>query len=210
MSKPTALFIVLVVTLSLIVSTASAADDDLVISEIMIDAVVEGSDWGEWIEIYNKGTTSVDLAGWELEDNTNTDAISAAVCPNGSCIIPASGCWLIAASQSELQQEFDTYTNPNQPAVDGDHTIFLGERPGNGLANGGDHLILRNAADMAVDCYSWDGSNTCNRLTYFGGGDGFDGALAGEQGQSVTNIQHTWYTHVSNGSPYDCNNAAVA
>ncbi|MCP4424166.1 MAG: hypothetical protein GY803_06720, partial [Chloroflexi bacterium] len=47
-------------------------------------------------------------------------------------------------------------------------------------------------------------------LTYFGGGDGFDGALAGEQGQSVTNIQHTWYTHVSNGSPYDCNNAAVA
>ena len=47
---------------------AYAADTDIVISEI---GAYETSDY-EWVEIYNKGTGSVDLTGWKFyEDQTN-------------------------------------------------------------------------------------------------------------------------------------------
>ena len=185
-------------------------NDDIVLSEIMINAVVEviGGDWGEWVEIYNKGGTPVDLTGWQIEDNFLADTIDMVDCPGSSCLIPAGGCWVIASTQPELQTEFDNYTNPNQPAVDPANTVFLGSRLGNGLANSDDRVVLRNGGGAAVDCYSWNDPDICSSLVYTGTGDGFDGALSGSQGQSVTNVQGAWFNHQVNGSPYDCLNTA--
>ncbi len=187
-------------------------NDDIVLSEIMINAVVEviGGDWGEWVEIYNKGVTPVDLTGWQIEDNFLADTIDTVDCPGSSCLIPAGGCWIIASTQLELQTEFDNYTTPNQPSVDPANTVFLASLLGNGLANGPnpDHVILRNGSSEVVDCYSWNESGVCDSLVYTGTGDGFDGVLTGSQGQSVTNVQGVWFNHQVNGSPYNCVNTA--
>lgn len=188
------------------VAVVAAADVDIVISEIMINAIHESSNVGEWIEIYNRGATPVDLAGWQLEDNVATDMIATNMCPSNDCQIPAGECWLVAVNSSDLQTEFNNY-NPT-PTVDSTRTIFIGTSIGNGLANTNDRLILRNSTGTAVDCYSWDASGTCSTLTYISGGNGVDANLDGSDGQSVTNVQGTWYDHAVNGSPYNCTNTA--
>ena len=193
-----------------LVSVARAADGDIVLSEIMINALTDSTgNHGEWIEVCNKGTSSVDLAGWVLEDNGATNTIAASMCPNGSCEIPAGGAWLISSwSQQYLQDEFDGYTNPSSPSVDASRTIFLGGRIGNGLANSDDRLVLKNGAGNAVDCVSWDGSGTCGSLAYVAGGDGVDQNKDGDNGESIVNVQGQWYDGEPNASPYNCTNTA--
>jgi hypothetical protein len=192
------------------VAVVQAADIDIVISEIMMNAVNETGNVGEWIELYNRGTDVVDLTGWQIQDNSETDTINSAVCPGSDCQMPAGACWLIAVTSPDLQAEFLNYTNPNQPSVDGANTIFLGARLGNGLANTDDQLILRNSSGTAVDCYSWNGLNTCAGLTYITGGNGIDANVDGNDGQSVTNVQGAWYDHEINASPYNCTTNTAA
>ncbi len=193
-----------------LVSVAQAADSDIVLSEIMINALTDFTgNHGEWIEICNRGTSSVDLTGWVLEDNGATNTIAASMCPNGSCEIPAGGAWLISSwSQLYLQVEFNGYTNPLSPSVDTSRTVFLGGKIGNGLANSDDRLILKNNAGKAVDCVSWDGSGTCSSLEYVGGGSGVDQNKDGDNGESIVNIQGQWYDGDPNASPYNCTNTA--
>jgi len=190
---------------------ALAADTDIVISEAMFNAKLETNNEGEWIEIYNKGNTAVDLTGWQISDNNTTDTITATMCPEGSCSIPAGGCWLIAWSAQYLQDEFNTYTNPLSPTVQTGHTIFLSSAIGNGLANTADYVILKNSTGGNVDCVSWASptGTVCSSLVYISGGSGADTNLNNAaDGQSITNIQGAWYRHQTNGSPYNCTNTA--
>jgi hypothetical protein len=211
MSKRSLSLMITMVVLLLSIATAVAADVDIVISEIMINAVNETSNVGEWTEIYNRGIDPVDLTGWQLVDNSGVpNTITPAMCPGNNCQIPADACWLVAVTAADLQAEFNNYTTPAAPTVDAARTIFLGARVGNGLANTDDRLILRNSSGTAVDCYSWDASGSCAGLTYVNGGGGVDDNFDGENGQSVTNVQGTWYDHAVNGSPYDCINTAAA
>ena len=67
--------------------TPVAADTSpLLISEIMYDngLVFPESDW-EWIEIYNSGSTTINLAGYVLDDN-NSDPHSSANIASGSVL----------------------------------------------------------------------------------------------------------------------------
>lgn len=200
----------IVICLMLGVATARAADADIVISEIMMNAIHDTGNVGEWFEIYNKGTDAVDLAGWRIQDNSGSNIIDATMCPGGNCQIPAGACWLVAVTPGSLQAEFASYANPNNLNVDPTRTIFLGNRIGSGLANTNDRLILRNSSGTAVDCYSWDASGTCAGLTYTNGGNGVDAEFDGSDGQSVANVQGIWSDHQANASPYNCINTAAA
>lgn len=202
------IFVIGIVILLLItlVVTVYAADSDIVLSEIMANAIIENVNQGEWVEICNRGTAAVDVINWQLEDNGGSsfaDTITAAKCPSGSCSIPARTCWLIAITATDLSNEFSNYSPA--PSVDTSKTIFLGsgQRIGNGLANTNDHLILRNGSGIAVDCYSWDGSGICASLTYVSGGNGVDANFDGSNGQPITNVQGVWGDGDGNGSPYD-------
>ena len=203
-------FIVLLVTAVLVlvlVPFALAADTDVVFSELMINAA-SGEPSGEWVELYNKGSGGVDLAGWTIEDGNSSDTIATGMCPGGSCVLPAGGVWVITSDSTDLQTEFDAYSNPSSQSVDSSRTIVLGSSIGSGLNNTGDYLVLRNNANTPVDCVSWDGSSHCAGLTYVPPGDGVDNAPNGSDGQSTTNIGETWYDHEVNASPYDANNTA--
>lgn len=189
-------------------SLATAAgpnDTNIVISEVMFNsASINGSDETpyEWVEIYNKGATDVNLNGWMICDElaTNCDALSGT--------IPPGEYWLIANNTTDLTTELNNYSasvNPSQ-------TIELNSAIGNnGLTNSGDAVFLLNGASTCgggtdacvVDCISWDSTNTCATLVggttgraYLPGADGYDDTAltSNEQnGQSIVNIQGTWY-----------------
>ena len=204
--------------LKFLATAAFAADSDIVLSEIMINSMTDSTqNNGEWVEIYNKGSSPVDLTGWRLEDNGGdkySRTITSSMCPYGSsCVMPAGETWLIAKSQTDLQAEFDLYTNPLRPTVQTTRTIFLNAKIGNGLANSNDHLILWNSSGVAVDCVSWDGSGICASQTYVPGGDGVDQNKDGDDGESIANIatngRAQWYDHRRNASPYNHINTAT-
>ena len=204
--------------LEFLATAAFAADSDVVLSEIMINSMTDcKQNNGEWIEIYNKGSSPVDLTGWRLEDNSgakHSRTITSSMCPqDSSCVMPAGETWLIAKSQEDLQAEFDHYTNPLSPTVQTTRTIFLNAKIGNGLGNSNDHLILQNSSGVAVDCVSWDGSGTCKSQTYVPGGNGVDQNKDGDDGESIANIatdgHAQWYDHRRNASPYNHINTAT-
>jgi len=212
-----ALAIAGVIALNAALAQGTGNPTDIVISEVMFNAKNEtGAGYGEWIEIYNKGSAPVDLAGWVITDNSRyLRVITYSMCPNSSCVITPGGCWLIAHNPISLQTEFNNYTNPLSPTIDLSRTIFLGSEIGNGLANDTDMvalMIVSGGVTLTVDCVSW-GTTTptfCSGLTYVPGGNGRDTNLSNEaDGQSITNIGGQWYYHEPNASPYNCINTAA-
>lgn len=111
--------------------TANTFDtvDSIVINEIMYNA--PGASPEQWVEIYNRGGSSVDVSGWQF-----TDGISYQF-PPGS-VIPAGGyavvVWDVAA--------FNTL-HPGLPLVFGPST--------GGLSGAGERLRLRDATGNLAD-----------------------------------------------------------
>lgn len=71
---------ILVSTQFFCLSKAKAADADIVISEVMANAPAPETDL-EWVEIYNNGSSEVDLNGWTFEGKIIDDA-KAILAPN--------------------------------------------------------------------------------------------------------------------------------
>ncbi len=205
----------LVLVMQLALAQGSGNPSDIVISEVMFNAITETSayGYGEWVEIYNKGDNPVDLTGWQVRDNHVTKTITADMCPSSSCEMPAGACWLIAWDEIHLQGEFDGYTNPSGQAVEPSRTVFLNGEIGDGLSNSSDMVALLTSDGKAVDCVSWANSSSgeCAGLSYVNGGGGYDSTLNDEDnGQSITNVGGQWYYHQINASPYDCQNNVAA
>lgn len=79
----------------LISSTGSKA---MRISEILSDAVGEGSDsGGEWVELVNAGSEAVDLVGWKIGDARSLDVLPTAIVPPGGFILIAGKTALLPA-----------------------------------------------------------------------------------------------------------------
>ncbi len=84
----------------------------------------------EWVEIHNAGTTPVDLAGWTIGDNRAMDDLPG--------VVVAPGARITIGGSAE--------------AADGGADIVLDDgRIGNGLANGGDVVVLRDPWGRVVD-----------------------------------------------------------
>ena len=212
-----ALAIAGVVALNVALAQGTGNPTDIVISEVMVNAYVEDAplNGGEWVEIYNKGSVTLNLAGWAIRDNNVTKTIVVSMCPNFSCEIPPGGCWLVAVTNTLLQQEFYSYTQPPSPTVLLTSTIFLSSAIGDRLANKTDMVALLYTDGRAVDCVSWATTpgTICQNLTYVPGGNGADTNLRCDdnqyEGQSITNIRGEWYRHQPNASPYNCINTAA-
>ncbi|MBK7191574.1 MAG: lamin tail domain-containing protein [Myxococcales bacterium] len=126
------------------VATPGAANvfvthDELVINELMYHpppaAQPDGSlarDPLEWIELYNRSAAPVDVGGYQL-----VDAVAYQL-PAGT-VVPAGGYLLISNDAAAL-----TAAEPGLPAP------VVGDYAGS-LADGGDHLVLRDACGNPVD-----------------------------------------------------------
>ena len=105
----------------------------IVINEIMQNPGAVADAAGEWFEIFNAGTTAVDIEGWKISDN-GTD--SHVITNGGPLIIPAGG-YLVLGNNADF-------------ATNGGITVDY-QFSGIALANGDDEIILTTASNLEVD-----------------------------------------------------------
>ena len=108
--------------------------DEVVITEFMKDPSAVSDSAGEWIELYNPGTSPVDIEGWVLSD-LGSDSVALLNAGQG-IVVPARG-YLV------LGRNDDTSANGGV-AVD-----FV--LPSTTLSNGDDEIILSLANGQIVD-----------------------------------------------------------
>ena len=134
------------------------ADAQVVISEIMYDA--SGSDANqEWIELFNTGSTTVDLKLWKINDGSNHVLNIPPKNGGVGSMLIAPGGYLVRAGNAA---EFRT-TYPQVGSVI-DTTLSL--------SNAGAILVLTDASSTVKDKVSYDSSrgaagdgNSLNRIS---------------------------------------------
>lgn len=120
-----------------VVATCNLGVGDIIITELMRDPVAVGDNDGEWIEIYNPGSTDVDLEGVILKDaGTESHTIASSV------IVPAM-------SYVVLGRNGDVSMNGNVPLA----YVYTGIS----LANGDDEVIFE-CNGVVIDSVYYDGT----------------------------------------------------
>ena len=126
-------------------TTNPSNEGDIVINEVQYDPPQEGTDTAfEWLELLNRTGQPVDLTGWGISDNHESDPIPA-------MSVPPGGFGVIAART-------DFYTNfPNFTG----NIVFMSDGSiSNGLSNTGDRLILSDPTGKVIDTLSFGDDNT--------------------------------------------------
>lgn len=105
----------------------------MVINEVMINPAAVTDANGEYVELYNSGTTAVNIAGWTLrDDGTNSFTI-----PAGTPVLVQPGSFFLLAAQGN-------------PSLNGGFTPNI-TWSGFFLTNGGDQVVLVNASGVEQD-----------------------------------------------------------
>lgn len=132
---------------SCVASTSPAVSTSVQLSEIEADPVLGGTDTqNEWLELANVGSSAITLVDWTITDNGGTDPVPTVTLAPGRCVV------LVATSAGFLA-EHGGYVNPFLTIGDG--------AIGNGLSNGGDSVLLKDAGGTVVDCVVWGSGSGC-------------------------------------------------
>lgn len=124
----------------LIARDGGAGATGVVITELMIDPKAALDNDGEWIELFNPGGQSVDVAGWSLKgQGTEHHVIQA----GGPVLVPAQG-------RIVLGRSTDRTKNGGVNVAYAYSGIFL--------ANTADQLVLLDADKAVVDTVQYDTS----------------------------------------------------
>jgi hypothetical protein len=102
----------------------------------MLDPTLVSDGAGEWIELYNWGTASIDIEGWKLFGNSAGDTARIT-----SSVVIAPGAYVVLGINGD-------------PTANGGVTVDFVYRSGYSLNNStttGDVVILRDAAGATVD-----------------------------------------------------------
>ncbi|MBI4498898.1 MAG: lamin tail domain-containing protein [Chloroflexi bacterium] len=126
--------------------TPEAARVRLLIHEVMYDpAGPEREATLEWVELYNPEPVPVSPQGWTLEDNHGQDELTGPALPPGGVLV-------VAAERAAFLAAW--------PAFRGTVVEVADRTLGNGLANTGDRLVLRDALGRVSDALSWGSDAT--------------------------------------------------
>lgn len=126
----------------------------VVINEVYYDLCLPAPSCGiepdnEWVEIYNKSSSPIDISGWTLTDNNAT-------------VTTPSGTTIQANSFLVITPDEETWTF--WPAVPVVMRVVLGSEAsgkiGNGLSNTGDRLTLKNLSGITIDAISYENDTT--------------------------------------------------
>ena len=93
----------------------------------------------EWVEIFNPNSSPLDISGWKIQDNTETDIIPT-VTP-----IPANGYAVIMGSNG----------NTSLIPITAITIVLSDTKVGNNLGNDGDRVILKTPTDTVIDQMSY-------------------------------------------------------
>lgn len=147
---------------------AMTARSAVIISEVLFNEV--GSDTtGEWIEIYNTGTVSVDLTDWKIGDEETSggtgDTEGMFRFPAGSSIGPGA-VQVIAVSAARFSTVYG-FTPTYEIGTGGDtpvvpnltvHTPWDPETAATNtisMSNSNDQILLLDPTDVLIDAANW-------------------------------------------------------
>lgn len=134
-------------------TTAIPATPNVVFSEVLYDPTGDESLY-EWIQLYNPGTSNINIGGWKIVDNNGCGA--SYTIPMGT-IINAKTKFTIARSKDEFKNKWGFYPNLSNLTL--------------GLNNDGDALLLKNGT-VIIDQVAWEGgakgASSCGVPTMWG------------------------------------------
>lgn len=116
----------------------SSSQQDVIINEIMYNAD-ESQESDDWIELYNTGDSSINLAGWALKDEDDSHEF---VIPEGT-VINANGYLVLAKDQSLFAEIYPEIVN------------VIGEI-GFGFSGNSDQVRLFDPAGTLIDSVLYD------------------------------------------------------
>lgn len=116
---------------------AEAGQFDILINEIMYNPPAANTG-GEFVEIYNRGSTAVDVSNWQLEDSTQVmfTLPPASTIPAGGCLVLYDDVAAVAFYGLNPAFSFGPYTG--------------------GLDGGGERIALKNAGGVVIDEVTYD------------------------------------------------------
>ena len=141
----------------------ASARATLIINEVVVNEV--GSDvTGEWIEIYNKGDTTIDLSNYKIGDEETSGGTGTTEAlhqfPSGASIAPGE-IQIIAVSATRFFTLYNvnpTYEASATDAAVPDMTIYSTWDSDGGafnMANTNDQAVLLDGSDLIIDAASW-------------------------------------------------------
>lgn len=131
----------------------TASRGQVLINEVLYDPVQSPEASFEWVELYNPTDSAVELIGWTIRDNYESDPIPPISLPPGG--------FAVVAATEDFISAF--------PHFDGS-IVYLDGTIGNGLNNSdGDQVVLADSAGNVVDSLSYGGdasqmSTPCPRV----------------------------------------------
>lgn len=153
--------------------TAEYALGAVVINEIMYRQNVNGTNTDEFVELYNNGTSSVDISNWVITDREN----------NGLNFSIPVGTNLDANQYVVIWLGASTPTN-NAPLAQ--HQFWINDR--HRLNNSGDDVLLRDSTGSDIDYVSYGSSSGLDPVPpSLSWDDSFNGDLTpAARGQSIS------------------------
>jgi hypothetical protein len=119
----------------------------LVVNEIMYDPL---SNQNEWIELFNRGSSPIDMAGWKFSDRPTTSGANTFTITSQTRIVQP-GEFVVVAAESSILQLY-----PNLQSSVSNLQLFILNRPGGfSFGNDGDDIVLKDLTGKAVDSISY-------------------------------------------------------
>ena len=121
--------------------SATAPAGSLLINEFQYNPPHQGSEWPyEWLEVYNTTGVTMALHAWTIGDSEASDTLP-------DIAVPPSGFAVIAGQHSAFMENFPSFAG---------QIAAIGAPIGNGMANSGGRLLLRDGAGRLIDAVSYD------------------------------------------------------
>lgn len=119
----------------------------IVITEIMADPLraVGGASFGEWFEVFNAGSTPVDMQGWTIVSQGQPNHTIGT-----SLVVPAGGYAVLGRGADPAQNG----------GISIDYNYFTGTSSTTIFLDATDYLVLRDVTGARVDSVRWTNSNT--------------------------------------------------
>jgi hypothetical protein len=141
---------------------APCGQASLLISEILYDPPGDGDPEGEWLEIYNPGTLSVNLACVKIGDEESSGGGEGMLKFPRTAMLQPGGITIVANRATSFLAAYGY--NPDYEMVDSDPIVPNMEKYADwasgivNLSNAGDEILILDGDDQVVDMASWGDS----------------------------------------------------
>jgi hypothetical protein len=172
------------VTAALITASAIPAQAQIRITEVAPWSSGGSPIAADWFELTNLGPSAVNIAGWKMDDNSNTAATAVAL--NGIASIAAGESVIFAESAASVSAAFKSLWFGANPPAGLQVGFYSGG--GVGLSTAGDAVNIFDAANALVTRVDFSTSDAVPPLQTFENPTGLNNVTLGNAAFSVAGV----------------------